>query len=415
MEELYVVDVGGATPGAPVKVNGTMVGTGTTGGDILSYQWSPNGRWLAYEADQDTDSMEELYVVDMSGATPGAPVKVSGTMVGTGSLGGDITGYAWSPDSTRLAYRADQNVDNQDDLFVVDLSTGTPSAPVKVNGAFANASMDVNDFEWSPDGTRLAYDADQETYLMDELYLVIFGATGPGTPINVSGLTNVNSDVWDWRWSPNGLYLLFRADKDIIDADELYVVFTGNPTPGAPVNITALPATGDVTGPTQYAWSPDSKWVAFVADKDTDAVNELYLVDLGGTTPSAPIKASGTMVAGGAVVAGSILFSPTATGLVYEADQDTDAVEELYWVSLSGTTPAPARKLSGTMLVASDSLTAKWFRDGTLLAYRTDAEADTVYELFMSALTSGTPSAPVKMNSELPALGDVTSMWEWQP
>jgi Tol biopolymer transport system component len=137
-----------------------------------------------------------------------------------------------------------------------------------------------------------------------------------------------------------------------------------------------MPTFADLVG--VHFWSADSKWVAFVADKDTDVVNELYLVDMSGATPSAPIKASGTMLAAGDVSTSEVEFSPDATSLVYEADQETDTMEELYFVSLLGGTPAAPKKLSGT-LSRRDGPSRRWYWDARCSP--TDRRARGRYEL----------------------------------
>jgi Tol biopolymer transport system component len=322
----------------------------------------------------------------------------------------DIISYEWSPDSTRLAFEADALVDIVDELFVVDLSTGTPSAPAKVNGTFAS-TMDVNEWAWSPDGTRIAYDADQDVASQDELYLVIFGPTGPGVPIDVSTLTDSGSDVLEWEWSPDGLWLSMEADRDTNDVEELYLISTANPTPGAPIKVGAMPASGDVSG--VHVWSPDSKWIAYRADALTDSVFELFLVDASVTPPAAPVKVNGPIVASGSVVA-DFDFSPAATALVYEADQDTNDVEELYFVTLTGAAPGAPQKLSLPAVTATDSPDWVWTFDGAMLAYDTDAIVDGDTELFWSVVASGTPTTAVKLNGPLTSLGDVLT-YAWEP
>ena len=71
--EVFVVDLSSGAPVGPTPVNGPLV----AGGDVLDLRWSPDSTRLAYLADQDTDGVNELYVVDVSGPTPSAPQRVS--------------------------------------------------------------------------------------------------------------------------------------------------------------------------------------------------------------------------------------------------------------------------------------------------------------------------------------------------
>lgn len=57
--ELYQIPLSG---GEIVKMNGPLVGTGATGGDVtVDFEYSPDGQWLVYRADQDVDGVVELY------------------------------------------------------------------------------------------------------------------------------------------------------------------------------------------------------------------------------------------------------------------------------------------------------------------------------------------------------------------
>jgi hypothetical protein len=61
----------------------------------------------------------ELYVVPVDKAPNETAVKVSGTMAGNGILqlpSGEYV-FGWTPNSSRLAYIADQNIINEFELF----------------------------------------------------------------------------------------------------------------------------------------------------------------------------------------------------------------------------------------------------------------------------------------------------------
>ena len=63
--------------------------------------------------------------------------------------------------------------------------------------------------------------------------------------------------------------------------------------------------------------SPDGKWVVYRADQDTDEVIEIYSVPIGGGTVT---KLNDTLVAGGET--GFLHTTPDSTTVVYYADQD---------------------------------------------------------------------------------------------
>jgi len=82
------------------------------------FQWSPDGQWVAYRADQRVDEMIELFASRPDGSFN---KRVSGPLV----VGGDVRRindiephYDWSADGKRLVYLADQVVDERFELFV---------------------------------------------------------------------------------------------------------------------------------------------------------------------------------------------------------------------------------------------------------------------------------------------------------
>jgi Tol biopolymer transport system component len=81
------------------------------GSNVFQFQWSPDGAWIAYMADQLVDDRVDLYVAPPGG---GGSTQVSGTPV----LGGRVGFFDWSADGSRLVYQADQLVDDQLELFV---------------------------------------------------------------------------------------------------------------------------------------------------------------------------------------------------------------------------------------------------------------------------------------------------------
>ena len=86
--------------------------------------------------------------------------------------------------------------------------------------------------------------------------------------------------------------------------------------------------------------------VVFIGDKNTDGVDELFAALDDGTDI---IKLSGTLVAGGDVIAYAV--SPDGLLVAYLADQDIDNRFELYVVPADGGT---ALKVSGLIQANSD-------------------------------------------------------------
>lgn len=392
--ELYVTNQAGDDIH---KLSGPMV----AGGNVRSALVSPDGQYVAYIADQDTDTMDELYVADADGSDWR---KVSDTL----PAGGRVGNMRWAPDSSRLVYNA-----TQDDAAVLELYTVRPdgSGNVKVSGAMvADGNVSQTQFFWAPDSSRLAYIADQDTNGVDELYTVFPDGTGN---LKVSSALVAGGDVGVntigptlLYWAPDSSRILYIADGDTDGIAEIYTALPDIAASGVKVS-GAMVAGGEVDF--RFEWAPDASSIAYVADQDTDGVNELYLAAPDG---SGDMKVSGAMVAGGEV--STFAWSPTGAYLAYLADQDTDGVRELYVTDAAGA----AVKVSGPMVAGGQVMfDYAWSADGSLIAYRADQDTDETIELYTStpdALENDKVSGPMVAGG---GLGDrfTFSTFVWAP
>ena len=151
--ELFISSRAGASV---QKLSGTLI----SGGGVVDFRVSPDGNRVAFVANKDFLNKFELYVVSLSG---GAPLKVSGDpvsgMAGSGIkevvIGADPgkRWFDWAPNGSRIAYIADQIANGIFELFV---SLPEGSANVNVSGAPFNGSEVLpNDalfdgYEWVP-------------------------------------------------------------------------------------------------------------------------------------------------------------------------------------------------------------------------------------------------------------------------
>ena len=154
VNEFYTIMADGS---GNVKVNGTLV----SGGNVFNGKWAPDSSKIAYVADQDTDGVDELYTVMADGS---GNVKVNGTLVS----GGNVFNGKWAPDSSKIVYTADQDTDGVDELYTV-MADG--SGNVKVNGDLVvGGDVSRYSYNWASDSSKIAYTADQDTDEVDELY-----------------------------------------------------------------------------------------------------------------------------------------------------------------------------------------------------------------------------------------------------
>jgi hypothetical protein len=95
-----------------LKLNPPLV----TNGNIGFVEISSPGNQVVYRADQDTDAVNELYSVPITG---GATVKLNGRLV----VGGGTGSFRISPDGSRPIYKADQDTDNVFELYMTNLNS----------------------------------------------------------------------------------------------------------------------------------------------------------------------------------------------------------------------------------------------------------------------------------------------------
>jgi len=145
----------------------------------------------------------ELYNVPIAG---GVPVKLNGTLPSQG----DVTSAEFTPDGTKVIFLADENGDNTVELFSVPGSGGTPT---KISGPLVNGG-DVTDFQISPDGQRVIYRADEDADEVFELYSVSLSSAGaiPGD-FNHNGIVDA-ADYTVWRDSFGKTGPSLAADSD---------------------------------------------------------------------------------------------------------------------------------------------------------------------------------------------------------
>ena len=245
---------------------------------------------------------------------------------------------------------------------------------IKLNPALVSGGDVVfNAFDISQDSTTVVYIADQDIDGVNELYSVPIGG---GTSIQLNPVLVSGGDVFRLVISKDSTIVVYVADQDTDGVNELYSVPIGG---GTSIKLNpVLVSGGDVVFDT-FNISQDSKTVVYVADQDTDGVNELYSVPIGGGTS---IKLNPTLVSGGDVSSFVLEISQDSKTVVYVADQDTDDVNELYSVPIGGGTSI---KLNSTLVSGGDvSSFVDISSDSTTVVYVADQDTDGVNDLYVS-------------------------------
>ena len=355
--------------------------------DVTEFDWSPDGKRIAYLAKDEIDDRVELYTNLAEG---GENRKVSGSL----PPGGTVDAFEWSPDSEWLAYRADQNNVDEFELFT---TPPTKSDPVKVSETVEPNNGDVAKFSWSPScpcsssSLRIAYLSDQRSAGLFELFTSL-----PTGSDNVS--ISDGDSVQDFAWAPDSTRIAYRADQD---SNEIFELFTVEPDGSDELRISGdLTNGGDVT---DFVWSPDSGFIAYRANQDSADEFELYV-----TTPDG--RLSDTIVSG-RPMAGDVdpffEWSPDSSRVAYRADQRFVGVIELFTSTPDG---QPNDRVSGDLSNGRDVEEFIWAPDSSGIGYIADQNIDEVFELFASAPDGD--GEPANLSGSFAEDGDVL-FFEW--
>ena len=266
-------------------------------------RWSPDGQYLALvrkpAGSGPITEPGELVVVGADGAERQV---ISGAAV----LEAYAAPFAWSPDATRIVYKALNRSDVAAGLNLVDVASG------QVTELAAGRLGAMPD--WSPDGSRIAFVSNKgEAAASNDPNLEIYIMNADGSDIRP--LTDHEGTDIAPQWSPDGTRIAWWVRKPTGAPHDLFVTDVGKPKPkelgtgsrpvwsadgdrlafldqiegqnvdifvldlrdGRKVNVTGFD--GEDTWP---AWSADGSKIAFVSPRDNDR-GEIYVVDADGS------------------------------------------------------------------------------------------------------------------------------------
>lgn len=225
---------------------------------VLSFSWANNSNCVAFTTkDHDLD-FYRLYTVQADGKEE---TLVSGAY--------NVFNYSLSPDSTKICF-----VGNSD-LFIVPIG-GTDIVKLTMY------SCHLWLYAWSPDGARIVYQADQQTYDQWELYSILSDGTDLlklNKTIIAGGDIQSYNNLSAFLFTPDGSRIIYRGD---LIRDEKYELFSV-----APDGTDNIQLTNSFTG---IVWAPfyitaDSQRIIYLANHETGKGTQLYSIRPDGTDP----------------------------------------------------------------------------------------------------------------------------------
>ena len=348
--------------------------------DVSQPELSPDGQWVAYAVRtrmlKEDKNEQRLFMVSTHGGDP-IPMTAEGV---------SSSHPRWSPDGKYLAFLSSRNAGKSQVWLLNRLGGEAVRLTETVQG--------VNDFEWSPDSTRLVLilqdpkpedteaakdkDKDKEKpakpktpppYVIDRLqfkqdvvgyldrrrdHLYVFDVASK----KATQITSGDFDDADPAWSPDGKSLAFTSNRSTPDPDrnyntDIWVVASDNADKGA--HLTQV--TTNLGADRSPAWSPDGKWIAFVTQTDVKAM--IYATHHLAITPST----------GGAAKVLTLAFDRSIRRPRFAADggtiyfiADDDGTQILCRIPVTG--GEISRPIAGRLNVNSYSLG----KDGTVAA-----------------------------------------------
>lgn len=258
--------------------------------NVGSPQISPDGNRVAYTISEwdkkENRRVSHIYLVSSGG---GNPIKLTNGEKGESSP-------QWSPDGSRLAFLADREKGNQ--IWIIPADGGEA---VKLT----EEENGVQSFRWSPDGKQIAFvtrDVPKDKEAREKKKKDKFDSITVDQDLRYSHLWTINVEskekkrltegefsVSSPQWSPDGKSIAYSSSKsgaqesiftDISndrDSDIFVIAATG----GEPRKLTTNPAPD-----ANPQWSPDGKWIAYVASNDSWAAKtDVMLISARGGSP----------------------------------------------------------------------------------------------------------------------------------
>ncbi|MEO8198042.1 MAG: hypothetical protein ABI689_15095 [Thermoanaerobaculia bacterium] len=264
----------------------------------------------------------QLWSVPMAG-----PASESVSLAGSFVEGGAMTSYNASADGERLIFIADKLVDETFELWSVPVA-GPAGELVRLNDSLITAG-DVTRFAISPDGTRVAYIADQEINERFSAWSVpIVGPSTHALPLVTGSFSG--RDVTALAFTADSDKVVFRADLTVDNRFDLYRVPANASAAQQLITNDSHPPTPERSVGSSFRLHPDGQRVVYTFDEaapnDSRGLGEQRL----SPRYTQDKRLNGVPVAGGRV--SSFAIYPDNAGTLYYSDELLDGRFHLFTV-----------------------------------------------------------------------------------
>ena len=340
-----------------IKISGSL----TPGGEVESYQLSPDGEYAVFMADAVNYAIMDLFSVPAAGGER--------TRLSSGTAGDNmVQGFIISPNSQYVVYWVGEPEEfgHTQRIYAVPIGGGTPLVLVDE----ITEDFYVQDISITSDNLYVVYELMREALSSScgELWRVPLSG---GTPISYH--TCVNETYVQFKLSPDGSYIIYKINSNAAN-DKLYKAnLTGASTLLLEVIIEIR----------EFSITPDGTYVIYRTRGSTD---DLYSIP---TTGGSPIKLNKPLVSDQDVLDFQVSPSPTADYVVYRADEEVDELFELFSVPYNGAGD-PIRLFGPTTDPTTDAQDYQITPNGLAVVYIADRSEDERFDLGAVAITGGT-------------------------
>lgn len=261
----------------------------------LTLAWSPDGKWMIFPSSANGGT-PELYALQVARAVDGAGREAwihlsQGFEQAIGSKNYNSTTFLymdWSHDGKRFAFSANERIYTFDTACLEKPETCVDSLTLVMEGVSGWFGL-----EWSPDDSQLLLQGsihgplvqtDKGTLADDLVYLMLI-ARADGSQEVVFRRETQPREGPDWKgetsfspdWSPDGRSIVYTAGP--VDAPDLYVI---NLEDEQVLRLTETPAVSEFSP----EWSPDGTRVVYGASIDDRTSYDVFIQDVKGGEPA---------------------------------------------------------------------------------------------------------------------------------